>query len=131
MLTHNSRKGKSKSSSKQPTVKKSERQQSFFAGKTYLKIDSLVKTPLHEFMAVARSGLWAPDNELYYEAIDNCRQFLPLRTDILQKTVVPLLEVPQVFTALEDELRASRLRQLPCGDDASSSHFIFFFPCFF
>ena len=26
----------------------------------YLKINSLVKTPLHEFMAVARSGLWAP-----------------------------------------------------------------------
>ena len=58
--THNSRKGKSKSSSKQPTVKRSERQQSFVAGKAYLKIDSLVKTALHEFMAVARSGLWAP-----------------------------------------------------------------------
>ena len=58
--THNSRKGKWKSSSKQPTVKRSKRQQSFFAGKAYLKIDSLVKTPLHEFMAVARSGLWAP-----------------------------------------------------------------------
>jgi len=58
--THNSRKGKSKSSSKQPTVKRSKRQQSFFAGKAYLKINSLVKTPLHEFMAVARSGLWAP-----------------------------------------------------------------------
>ena len=58
--THNSLKGKSKSSSKQPTVKRSKRQQSFFAGKAYLKINSLVKTPLHEFMAVARSGLWAP-----------------------------------------------------------------------
>ena len=58
--THNSRKGKSKSSSKQPTVKRSKRQQSFFAGKAYLKINSLVKTPLYEFMAVARSGLWAP-----------------------------------------------------------------------
>ena len=58
--THNSRKGKSKSSSKQPTVKRSKRQQSFFAGKAYLKINSLVKTPLHEFMAVERSGLWAP-----------------------------------------------------------------------
>ena len=45
--THNSRKGKSKSSSKQPTVKRSKRQQSFFAGKAYLKINSLVKTPLH------------------------------------------------------------------------------------
>ena len=52
--THNSRKGKSKSSSKQPTVKRSKRQQSFFAGKAYLKVNSLVKTPLHEFMAVAR-----------------------------------------------------------------------------
>ena len=59
--THNSRKGKSKSSPKQPTVKRSKRQQSFFAGKAYLKINSLVKTPLHEFMAVARSGLWAPE----------------------------------------------------------------------
>ena len=58
--THNSRKGKSKSSLKQPTVKRSKRQRSFFAGKAYLKIDSLVKTPSHEFMAVARSGLWAP-----------------------------------------------------------------------
>ena len=58
--THNSLKGKSKSSSKQPTVKRSKRQQSFFAGKAYLKINSLVKTTLHEFMAVARSGLWAP-----------------------------------------------------------------------
>ena len=27
------------------------------------------------------------------EAIDTCRQFLLLRTDILQKTVVPLLKV--------------------------------------
>ena len=61
--THNSRKGKSKSSSKQPTVKRSKRQQSFFAGKAYLKINSLVKTPLHEFMAVERSGVfWKPDN---------------------------------------------------------------------
>ena len=58
--THNLRKGKSKSSSKQPTVKRSKRQQSFFAGKAYLKIKSLVKTPLHEFMAVVCSGLWAP-----------------------------------------------------------------------
>ena len=35
-------------------------EQLFFAGKAYLKINSLVKTPLHEFMAVERSGLWAP-----------------------------------------------------------------------
>ena len=35
-------------------------EQLFSAGKTYLKIDSLVKTPLHEFMAVERSGLWPP-----------------------------------------------------------------------
>ena len=31
-----------------------------FAGNAYLKINSLVETPLHEFMAVERSGLWAP-----------------------------------------------------------------------
>ena len=35
-------------------------EQLFFAGKAYLKINSLVKTPLHEFMAVERSGLYAP-----------------------------------------------------------------------
>ena len=35
-------------------------EQSFSAVKAYLKINSLVKTPLHEFMAVERSGLWAP-----------------------------------------------------------------------
>ena len=34
-------------------------EQLFFAGKAYLKINSLVKTPLHEFMAVERSGLLA------------------------------------------------------------------------
>ena len=55
--THDSRKKKSKSFSEQPTVKRSKRQHSFFAGKAYLKINSLVKKPLHEFMAVARSGL--------------------------------------------------------------------------
>ena len=36
-------------------------EQLFLAGKAYLKINALVKTPLHEFMAVERSGLWAPD----------------------------------------------------------------------
>ena len=36
-------------------------EQLFFAGKAYLKINPLVKTPLHEFMAVERSGFWAPD----------------------------------------------------------------------
>ena len=36
-------------------------EQLFFAGKAYLKINSLVKTLLHEFMEVERSGLWAPD----------------------------------------------------------------------
>ena len=35
-------------------------EQLFFAGKAYLKINSLVKTPLREFMAVESSGLWAP-----------------------------------------------------------------------
>ena len=38
--------------------------QLFFAGKAYLEIKSLVKTPLHEFMAVECSGLWAPDCKL-------------------------------------------------------------------
>ena len=46
--THNSRKGKSKSSSKQPAVKRSKRQQSFFAGK------SLSKNKLSCKNAVAR-----------------------------------------------------------------------------
>ena len=32
-----------------------------FAGKAYLKINSIVKTPLQKFMAVERSRLWAPD----------------------------------------------------------------------
>ena len=40
-------------------------EQFFFAGKAYLKINSLVKTPLHEFMAVERSGLWAPGGAYY------------------------------------------------------------------
>ena len=35
-------------------------EQLFFAGKAYLKINSLVKTLLHEFKAVEHSGLWAP-----------------------------------------------------------------------
>ena len=35
-------------------------EQLFFAGKDYLKINSLVKTPLRELMVVERSGLWAP-----------------------------------------------------------------------
>ena len=71
--THNSRKGKSKSSSKQPTVKRSKRQQSFFAGKAYLKINSLVKTPLHEFMVVERSGLRGGEREKSLPAA--CRLF--------------------------------------------------------
>ena len=37
----------------------------FFAGKAYLKINSLVKTPLHEFMKVERSGLWAPESLIH------------------------------------------------------------------
>ena len=41
-------------------------EQLFFAGKAYLKINSLVKTPLHEFMAVERSGLWARGIHIYY-----------------------------------------------------------------
>ena len=50
------------------------RQQSFFAGKTYLKINSLVKTPLHDFMSVARSRLQAPGLTYRhrYTNIGNC-----------------------------------------------------------
>ena len=33
-------------------------EQLFFAGKAYVKINSLIKTPLHEFMTVDCSGLW-------------------------------------------------------------------------
>ena len=33
-------------------------EQLFFAGKAYLKINSLVKTPLHEFMTVELYGLY-------------------------------------------------------------------------
>ena len=43
--------------------------QLFFAGKAYLKINSLVKTPLHEFMAVERSGLWAPGSKAFSRII--------------------------------------------------------------
>ena len=37
-------------------------EQLFFAGKAYLKINSLVKTPLHEFMAVERSADYWPNS---------------------------------------------------------------------
>ena len=40
-------------------------EQLFFAGKDYLKINSLVKTPLRELMVVERSGLWAPETVLF------------------------------------------------------------------
>ena len=45
-------------------------EQLFSAGKAYLKINSLVKTPLHEFMAVERSGLWAPDGIVDFFELD-------------------------------------------------------------
>ena len=50
-------------------------EQLFSAGKAYLKINSLVKTPLHEFMAVESSGLWAPVmiDEIYRVARNFCR----------------------------------------------------------
>ena len=44
-------------------------EQLFFAGKDYLKINSLVKTPLRELMVVERSGLWAPDAIMKMELI--------------------------------------------------------------
>ena len=40
-------------------------EQLFFAGRAYLKINSLVETPLHKFMAVERSGLWAPASKYF------------------------------------------------------------------
>ena len=43
----------------------------FSAGKAYLKINSLVKTPLHEFMAVERSGLWAPGSSNSIRRLSN------------------------------------------------------------
>ena len=58
--THNSRKGKSKSSSKQPTVKRSKRQQSFFGGKSLSKNKLTCKNAVARIMAFARSALWAP-----------------------------------------------------------------------
>ena len=56
-------------------------EQLFFAGKAYLKINSLVKTPLHEFMAVERSGLWAPEKNKFRRYIRNFteeRHYIPL-----------------------------------------------------
>ena len=47
-------------------------EQLLFAGKAYLKINSLVKTPLHEFMAVERSGLWAPAKTMYVKKEQEC-----------------------------------------------------------
>ena len=44
-------------------------EQLFFVGKAYLKINSLVKMPLHEFMAVERSGLWAPAFDVFQCAL--------------------------------------------------------------
>ena len=44
----------------------------FSAGKAYLKIDSLVKTPLHEFMVVERSGLWATDQKHGLTPLEKC-----------------------------------------------------------
>ena len=51
-------------------------EQLFSAGKAYLKINLLVKTPLHEFMAVERSGLWALGSVVYKwrcESLQYCR----------------------------------------------------------
>ena len=53
-------------------------EQLFFAGKAYLKINSLVKTPLHEFMAVERFALWAPAGTRVYPHPHSC---LPLSTE--------------------------------------------------
>ena len=53
-------------------------EQLFSAGKAYLKINSLVKTPLHEFMAVESSGLWAPDSVHVRRNLPNLLLFLLL-----------------------------------------------------
>ena len=57
-------------------------EQLFFAAKAYLKINSLVKAPLHEFIAVERSGLWAPDDVdqiLYISRILPQMELLPIQ----------------------------------------------------
>ena len=59
-------------------------EQLFFAGKAYLKINSLVKTPLHEFMAVERSGLWAPDK---------CKNFVDFITISALRCVITMLHL--------------------------------------
>ena len=57
-------------------------EQLFFAGKAYLKINSLVKTPSHEFMAVERSGLWAPVSLQYSEMLSISLRFHSLSPDM-------------------------------------------------
>ena len=64
-------------------------EQLFSAGKTYLKINSLVKTPLHEVLAIERSGLWAPAHNISTrtcntgETSSNCSVKLSLSPHIL------------------------------------------------
>ena len=55
-------------------------EQVFFAGKAYLKINSLVKKPLHEFMAVKLSGLCAPEGSYLYLRLANVQTYQNVRT---------------------------------------------------
>ena len=78
-----------------------------------IKLKKIVGNSLEYVTKIVHEGNGHLKIRSLAEAIDNCRQFLLLRIDILQKTVVPLLKVPQVFTALEDEsftLKATSLR---------------------
>ena len=76
-------------------------EQLFFAGKAYLKINSLVKTPLHEFMAVERSELWAPVG-IYrnFENLFYCHR----------------------FWAIEQHLGINECPLNPCAHEQDSSH---------
>ena len=63
-------------------------EQLFFAGKAYLKINSLVKTPLHEFMKVERSGLWAPASAHACPSPSPLFHFLAVRSDTWKAPLV-------------------------------------------
>ena len=53
-------------------------------GKAYLKINLLVKTPLHRrSMEVRRSGVWAPDHPCYLKSRVPPPRFSPCATLIL------------------------------------------------
>ena len=76
-------------------------EQLFFAGKAYLKINSLVKTPLHEFMAVERSGLWAPGCTSGYARAFVCVGTLPLLGSFRRTLIFKTEFIRQSFILLE------------------------------